>query len=231
MYFQNSDNTDREHLARSEQFTWLQINIPELENEYSEPVCKASRCWWARFTSGWFSQHPGMACEQKSDILKVFIWNQYIQVNTSQTQMCWIADHYHLCSNLGVGISERGFIFDFTSFGGHSVHLANHVYKISCKTSSQTHMLHWNHLYNIFPWTNLLSCFQSLFQSLLIYDPSKRIAAKDALKHHYFDDLEKDSLPASSINHWFVGSSFVWHISSHQEICTTDQDIIHLLWS
>ncbi|KAK2150144.1 hypothetical protein LSH36_421g02046 [Paralvinella palmiformis] len=40
-----------------------------------------------------------------------------------------------------------------------------------------------------------------LLQSLLIYDPSKRIAAKDALKHHYFDDLEKDSLPASSINH------------------------------
>jgi len=28
---------------------------------------------------------------------------------------CWTTDHYHLCSNLGVGISEGCFIFDFTS--------------------------------------------------------------------------------------------------------------------
>ena len=28
---------------------------------------------------------------------------------------CWITDHYHPCSNLGVGMSEGHFIFDFTS--------------------------------------------------------------------------------------------------------------------
>jgi len=28
---------------------------------------------------------------------------------------CWTRDHYHPCSNLGVGISEGRFIFDFTS--------------------------------------------------------------------------------------------------------------------
>lgn len=40
-----------------------------------------------------------------------------------------------------------------------------------------------------------------LLQSMLIYDPAKRIAAKTALEHHYFDDLEKSSLPASNMNH------------------------------
>ena len=28
---------------------------------------------------------------------------------------CWTTDHYHRCSNLGVGISEGGFVFDFVS--------------------------------------------------------------------------------------------------------------------
>ena len=28
---------------------------------------------------------------------------------------CWTTDHYHPCSNLGVGISEGCFIFDFSS--------------------------------------------------------------------------------------------------------------------
>ena len=28
---------------------------------------------------------------------------------------CWTTDHYHLCSNLGVGISEGCFIFVFAS--------------------------------------------------------------------------------------------------------------------
>ena len=28
---------------------------------------------------------------------------------------CWTTDHYHPCSNLGVGISEGCFIFDFAS--------------------------------------------------------------------------------------------------------------------
>jgi len=31
------------------------------------------------------------------------------------TVECWITDHYHTCSNLGVGISEGCFIFDFAS--------------------------------------------------------------------------------------------------------------------
>jgi len=28
---------------------------------------------------------------------------------------CWTTDHYHPCSNLGVGISEGCFVFDFAS--------------------------------------------------------------------------------------------------------------------
>jgi len=28
---------------------------------------------------------------------------------------CWTTDHYHPCSNLGVGISEGCFVFDFVS--------------------------------------------------------------------------------------------------------------------
>jgi len=31
------------------------------------------------------------------------------------TVACWTTDHYHLCSNLGVAISEGCFIFDFDS--------------------------------------------------------------------------------------------------------------------
>lgn len=30
---------------------------------------------------------------------------------------------------------------------------------------------------------------------MLIYDPSKRINARDALQHNYFKDLNKSSLP------------------------------------
>ena len=28
---------------------------------------------------------------------------------------CWTTDHYHPCSNLGVGISEGCFVFEFAS--------------------------------------------------------------------------------------------------------------------
>ena len=35
-----------------------------------------------------------------------------------------------------------------------------------------------------------------LLEAMLIYDPSKRISAKKALLHPYFDDLDKNSLPA-----------------------------------
>jgi len=31
---------------------------------------------------------------------------------------------------------------------------------------------------------------------MLIYDPSKRIIARDALQHPYFKDLNKSTLPA-----------------------------------
>ena len=33
--------------------------------------------------------------------------------------VCWIIDHYHPSSNLGVGISESCFIFDFASLLVH----------------------------------------------------------------------------------------------------------------
>ena len=35
-----------------------------------------------------------------------------------------------------------------------------------------------------------------LLEQMLIYDPAKRISAKKALLHPYFDDLDKTSLPA-----------------------------------
>jgi len=35
-----------------------------------------------------------------------------------------------------------------------------------------------------------------LLEAMLIYDPSKRISAKKALLHPYFDDLDKNNLPA-----------------------------------
>jgi len=35
-----------------------------------------------------------------------------------------------------------------------------------------------------------------LLEQMLIYDPSKRISARRALLHNYFDDLDKNSLPA-----------------------------------
>ena len=49
----------------------------------------------------------------------------------------WITDHYHLSSNLGVGISEGCFVFDFASltFTGRSARLAYHVHKGGRKTS------------------------------------------------------------------------------------------------
>merc|ERR1739842_159764 len=35
-----------------------------------------------------------------------------------------------------------------------------------------------------------------LLDKMLVYDPSKRISAKQALQHPYFDDLDKSGLPA-----------------------------------
>jgi hypothetical protein len=33
---------------------------------------------------------------------------------------------------------------------------------------------------------------------MLIYDPSKRISARHALHHPFFDDLDKQTLPAKT---------------------------------
>ena len=54
---------------------------------------------------------------------------------------------------------------------------------------------------NLWHWfvdsLNLLSHVYSLHQKTLIYNPAKRISAKSALKHSYFDDLDKTTLPAA----------------------------------
>ena len=34
---------------------------------------------------------------------------------------------------------------------------------------------------------------------MFIYDPHKRISAKAALKHPYFEDLDKSSFPSNSM--------------------------------
>ena len=39
-------------------------------------------------------------------------------------------------------------------------------------------------------------------QAMLIYDPHKRISAKAALKHPYFHDLDKSSLPSAMAIDW-----------------------------
>jgi cyclin-dependent kinase 1 len=38
-----------------------------------------------------------------------------------------------------------------------------------------------------------------LLEKTLIYDPAKRISAKALLVHPYFDDLDKSTLPASTV--------------------------------
>jgi len=38
-----------------------------------------------------------------------------------------------------------------------------------------------------------------LLRKTLVYDPTRRISAKEALKHPYFDDLDKASLPARTV--------------------------------
>ena len=36
------------------------------------------------------------------------------------------------------------------------------------------------------------------YSRMLVYDPSKRISAKQALPHPHFDDLDKSDLPAKA---------------------------------
>uniref|UniRef100_A0A8D0CLW1 Cyclin-dependent kinase 1 n=1 Tax=Scleropages formosus TaxID=113540 RepID=A0A8D0CLW1_SCLFO len=41
----------------------------------------------------------------------------------------------------------------------------------------------------------------NLLSKMLIYDPPKRISARQAMSHPYFDDLDKSTLPASTIKY------------------------------
>ena len=54
---------------------------------------------------------------------------------------CSATDHYHPCSNLGVGIYERVFHLwlRFITFGCHSAHLSYHVHKSSRNTNHHHH--------------------------------------------------------------------------------------------
>ena len=50
--------------------------------------------------------------------IKLILFNRYLfHVGRLRglAVACWTTDHYHPCSNLGVGISEGCFIFDFAS--------------------------------------------------------------------------------------------------------------------
>ena len=38
--------------------------------------------------------------------------------------------------------------------------------------------------------------YNFIFYRMLVFDPSKRISAKQAIQHPYFDDLDKMELPA-----------------------------------
>ena len=49
---------------------------------------------------------------------------------------CWITDHYHLCSNLDVVISEGCFIFDFASL---PLEVAQPIYPAMCTKVAVKH--------------------------------------------------------------------------------------------
>ena len=76
------------------------------------------------------------------------------------------------------------------------------VYKSMLRLSSyhsvQTyyHYVHKRELFCNYP-TAVESCMFTAHQKTLIYNPAKRISAKSALKHSYFDDLDKTTLPAA----------------------------------
>ena len=60
---------------------------------------------------------------------------------------CWTTDHYHMSSNLGVGISEGCFIFDFTSLPSE---VARPIYptmctKVAVKHQSSSSQPNWYH--------------------------------------------------------------------------------------
>ena len=50
----------------------------------------------------------------------------------------WITDHYHFSSNLGVGISEGCFIFDFASL---HLEVARPIYPTMCAKVAVKHQL------------------------------------------------------------------------------------------
>ena len=49
---------------------------------------------------------------------------------------------------------------------------------------------------NAYPVAQLDAVGIDLLEKMLEYNPARRISARDALKHPYFDDLNKSELPA-----------------------------------
>jgi len=56
---------------------------------------------------------------------------------------CWIRDHYHPCSNLGVGISEGCFILDFASL---PLEVVRPIYPTICAKVAAKHRSSSYHL-------------------------------------------------------------------------------------
>ena len=52
--------------------------------------------------------------QERISIFKGYV-RRYIWRLRGLVVVCWITDHYHPCSNLGLGKSEECFIFDFAS--------------------------------------------------------------------------------------------------------------------
>ena len=75
--------------------------------------------------------------------VRLFNWITvlFLKAVCGLTVACWVTDHYHPCSNLGVGISEGCFIFDFASLPLEvarpilSAYLAYRVHKSGLKLS------------------------------------------------------------------------------------------------
>ena len=62
---------------------------------------------------GWAQRLILLGCSKG---VSSFTSPHYVERLRGLAVACWTTDHYHPCSNLGVGISEGCFVFHFTSF-------------------------------------------------------------------------------------------------------------------
>jgi len=103
---------------------WLELHPNKLQKPYSTK----DRCLWRSHPRGsshlpWVVVVRGLQDKQSSFIMSSFIQHtnttSWLRLETGRlrglTVACWTTDHYHPCSNPGMGISEGCFVFHFVS--------------------------------------------------------------------------------------------------------------------